>query len=119
MNTEINTKKESLEILGKNLQKDVDLILSDLEKYIVDSDDDFLKAHFDVDLVLKRDKKDFKIKDSNARFSLNQITSNQYNRNIEQRTYNADFYYVKPKKEMVKNPFEKINVITKTLFSYL
>lgn len=119
MKIENNTEKNSLEILRQNLQKDVNLILSDLEKYIVDSDDDLLKAHFDVDLVLQQDGKMLNSRNSKSHFSINRVSVDDKVKNLEHRTYNADFYSIRPQKRLVKNPFEKVNAVAKTLFSYL
>lgn len=117
MKTENITKKEQLQVLKENLQKDVNLILSDLEQYIVDSDDDFLRAHFDVDLVLNQNFQSAKKKKIHDHFS----TSHLKDRNdvARERIYHTDFYSVAPKKKLVKNPFEKVNTVAKMLFSYL
>ncbi len=119
----MKTQKEvQIQDLSKQLQKEVDFILSDLEKYIVDSDDDSLKIHIDVDLVLENSSarshsKEVKHKPKLENSVKKDNETKSYSAGSEVRVYDCDFHTVS-KRKLRHNPFSsKINNVVKFMFS--
>lgn len=126
MKTENNKQEEkALSTLCRKLQKDVNVILTDFEEYLEDFDDDSIKVHFDVDMVLtnsfisrrnNKKKREDSLKETNSHTKSSPL--NPYN--SEERVYNgsdfhSDFIIRKTHQRSVSNLGDAVRVLFRSI----
>jgi len=105
---EINTS-----VLCAKLQKDVDVILDDFKEFIRDGEEEEMKIHLDVDLVLnKLSASSYRIQKINEQKTLEKKALNTHEKAAT--LYNPEFYSYKVRDK--KKTFWKLNQVTKLIF---